>query len=261
MDNHTEKNVEEITEELTEKQAQSRTEEQAKPLTKQQEEGSAKEQTEEQPEYTDPNKNVKYEDLSGDRAGYHDPYMQNPSDYTQGYTYVQEQPSQDTDTKKAVQYRNTNYEKAVQSQNTGYEQPSVQFQNAGYGQPYMQSRDVNNQKIRQPQNAGFGQEQQYQQYQNQYHAVYQQQYQYQNQTVPQMDNSPMSMGDWLLTILATFLPCAGVILYFIWAFGSHGNVNRRNYCRAMLIVMGGLLVVYIFIFMITGVIGTSYYYY
>lgn len=62
-----------------------------------------------------------------------------------------------------------------------------------------------------------------------------------------MDPSPMSMGDWLLTILALMIPCAGIILYFVWAFGKNGNVNRRNYCRAMLIVSGVLFVIYIVI--------------
>lgn len=52
----------------------------------------------------------------------------------------------------------------------------------------------------------------------------------------QMDTSPMSLGDWLLTILALMIPCVGIILYFVWAFSKSGNINRRNYCRAMLIV-------------------------
>ena len=52
-----------------------------------------------------------------------------------------------------------------------------------------------------------------------------------------MDTSPLSMGDWILTILASFIPCAGIILYFFWAFNKNGNVNRRNFCRAQLIIM------------------------
>ena len=68
-----------------------------------------------------------------------------------------------------------------------------------------------------------------------------------NPSVPQptMDTSPMSMGDWVLTILASFIPCAGIILYLVWAFSKNGNVNRRNYCRANLAIMAVILVVYI----------------
>ncbi|MGO5052251.1 hypothetical protein ACTQ6A_06980 [Lachnospiraceae bacterium LCP25S3_G4] len=66
------------------------------------------------------------------------------------------------------------------------------------------------------------------------------------------DESVMTMGDWVLTILALMIPCAGIILYFVWAFGKHGNVNRKNYCRAYLIIMGVLLVIYLFFFLIFG---------
>lgn len=65
-----------------------------------------------------------------------------------------------------------------------------------------------------------------------------------------MDTSPMTMGDWLLTTLALLIPCAGIILYFVWAFGSHGNINRRNYCRAQLIMMGIILAIYIIVVII-----------
>lgn len=51
----------------------------------------------------------------------------------------------------------------------------------------------------------------------------------------QEDNKVLSVGEWLLTILATLVPCVGLILYFVWAFGKDGNLNRRNYCRAWLI--------------------------
>lgn len=178
--------------------------------------------TERQPEYTDPNESVKDADIQGEGAGYRYSYVQNPTDDSQQYTYAGQQHN--------GQFQNTNYQQSQQFQNTNYQQ----FQNTA--------------------------DQQSRQYQEQYQAVYQQQYQ-NNYDRGQMDTSPMSMGDWLLTILAALLPCAGVILYFIWAFSSRGNMNRRNYCRAMLIVMGALLVIYIIIFMVIGVIGSGYYYY
>jgi len=62
----------------------------------------------------------------------------------------------------------------------------------------------------------------------------------------------MSMGDWLLTILAGMIPCAGIILYIVWAFGSTGNVNRRNFCRAQLIVMGAVMVLYLLVVVVFG---------
>lgn len=68
-----------------------------------------------------------------------------------------------------------------------------------------------------------------------------------------MDTSPMTMGDWLLTLLACMIPCAGIILLFVWAFGKNGNVNRRNFCRAQLIIIGVLAVIYFIVILIWGV--------
>lgn len=70
-----------------------------------------------------------------------------------------------------------------------------------------------------------------------------------------MDTSPMSMGDWLLTILVAMIPCAGLILYFVWAFSSTGNINRRNFCRAQLVIMGVVFVLYLIIAVVFGVVA------
>jgi len=42
---------------------------------------------------------------------------------------------------------------------------------------------------------------------------------------------------WLGTQLLLIIPIVGLVLYFIWAFGTGGNLNRRNYCRSSLILM------------------------
>ena len=62
----------------------------------------------------------------------------------------------------------------------------------------------------------------------------------------------MSMGDWVLTILALMIPCAGIILYFVWAFGKNGNINRRNYCRAALVIELVIIILSIIVMVIFG---------
>lgn len=56
-----------------------------------------------------------------------------------------------------------------------------------------------------------------------------------SQNYDPQDNHVMSVGQWLLVILATMIPCVGLILYLVWAFSNGGNQNRKNYCRAWLI--------------------------
>jgi len=47
----------------------------------------------------------------------------------------------------------------------------------------------------------------------------------------------MSTKDWVITYLLMMIPCVGLILTIIWAFGDTGNLNRKNYARAFLIII------------------------
>ena len=60
----------------------------------------------------------------------------------------------------------------------------------------------------------------------------------------------ISMLGWFGTLLVLIVPIVGLVLYFVWAFGTGGNLNRRNYCRASLIMMAISLVLSI-IFTVT----------
>lgn len=48
---------------------------------------------------------------------------------------------------------------------------------------------------------------------------------------------PLSVGDWLITLIVLAIPVLNVILYVYWAFFSNGNKSRINFCRASLILM------------------------
>lgn len=55
---------------------------------------------------------------------------------------------------------------------------------------------------------------------------------------------PLTMGEWIVMILVPMIPCVGIILYFVWAFSSNTNVNRRNFCRANIVVFAVLAAIY-----------------
>lgn len=67
-----------------------------------------------------------------------------------------------------------------------------------------------------------------------------------------LDQSPMTIGEWVLTLLALMIPIAGIILYFVWAFSKHGNLNRRNFCRAQLIIMAVVGALYVLLVVVIG---------
>lgn len=46
----------------------------------------------------------------------------------------------------------------------------------------------------------------------------------------------LSVGSFMLMILAGMISPLNVILYLIWAFSPNTNINRKNFARAMLLL-------------------------
>jgi hypothetical protein len=62
---------------------------------------------------------------------------------------------------------------------------------------------------------------------------------------------PVKVGDWFVTILITAIPLVGLIMLFVWAFGSGTNPNKANWAKASLIwclvgIVLGILFIVIF---------------
>ncbi len=51
------------------------------------------------------------------------------------------------------------------------------------------------------------------------------------------NQAPMSVKDWLLTLLIMAIPFVGIIMLFVYAFGSNENVNKQNWAKAQLIMI------------------------
>ena len=48
---------------------------------------------------------------------------------------------------------------------------------------------------------------------------------------------PVSVGDWIVTILLMAIPLVGFIMLFVWAFGSNTPASKANWAKASLIWM------------------------
>jgi len=53
---------------------------------------------------------------------------------------------------------------------------------------------------------------------------------------PTSDDLPLSVGEWLITLIVLGIPVLNILLYIYWAFFSNGNIGRINFCRASLIL-------------------------
>lgn len=73
-----------------------------------------------------------------------------------------------------------------------------------------------------------------------YSAPVQQQYYQQPPSYPAAgagNTAPLSLGQFLGTLILLGIPLVGFILMLVWAFGSDVNLNKKNLSRAMLILM------------------------
>ena len=75
-----------------------------------------------------------------------------------------------------------------------------------------------------------------------------------NQEVQQQTQQqpPVSISDWFLTLFLTAIPLVGLILLFVWAFGSTTNPSKANWAKAALLWAAIGIVIYIIIFAIFG---------
>ena len=49
-------------------------------------------------------------------------------------------------------------------------------------------------------------------------------------------NQVISVGGWILTLIVASIPVINIIMLIIWALGTGGNENRKNYAIAQLIL-------------------------
>lgn len=81
------------------------------------------------------------------------------------------------------------------------------------------------------------------------------QYQYQQ---PQDDlEEPMSMGEWMISLLVMLIPCANIVMMFVWAFSSKEKKSKSNFFKAYLIFFAIGIVFAIIMMIVMGAAAAS----
>ena len=62
----------------------------------------------------------------------------------------------------------------------------------------------------------------------------------------------LSVKDWLVTMLLMAIPIVGIVLLFMYAFGSNENPNRQNWAKAQLILMAIIIALVILMLIVFG---------
>ncbi len=177
---------------------------------------------------TDPVADQQQTDTNAGSQQYTDPNAgQQPYNYQQQYQYTsQNDYNQQTNYNYNQQNNGYNYGQQSNSYNYGQQNQNQQTNGYNYGQQNYNYQDNYSYNTGNTGNYNpYGQGQ---------------------------DSSPMTMGDWILTLLAAMIPCVGIVLYFVWAFSKTTNINRRNFCRAQLVIMGIVFAIYLIFIVLFG---------
>ncbi len=85
------------------------------------------------------------------------------------------------------------------------------------------------------------------------------------QSAPENTEVPMTLGDWLLTLLLLYLPIVNIVMLIIWSVDSKTSTTKKHFAWATLIFMGiGIVLTIIFSSIVMAIIATmmqSMYYY
>ncbi len=63
----------------------------------------------------------------------------------------------------------------------------------------------------------------------------------------------MSVSDWIIVYLITFIPIVNIIMLFVWAFGNNTNRTQSNWAKGNLVLFAIILGFYIFLGLIGGI--------
>jgi ABC-type sugar transport system permease subunit len=51
------------------------------------------------------------------------------------------------------------------------------------------------------------------------------------------EKRPLTVGEWWLTLIVLCVPLLNLILCLVWALRRSGNIHRRDFCRATLLLI------------------------
>ena len=80
------------------------------------------------------------------------------------------------------------------------------------------------------------------------------------QNLPGSFRNEVSIGEWMITLLISYIPIIGWIMLFVWAFGDGSSPSKKNWAIATLIwvaiwVVLGILFVIMFWAMFMSMLG------
>ena len=69
--------------------------------------------------------------------------------------------------------------------------------------------------------------------------------------------TPISVGEWVITIIIIAIPIVGFIMLLVWGFGSNTQPSKANWAKATLIMIGiSIVLSFLFLGSLLGIMGS-----
>ena len=69
--------------------------------------------------------------------------------------------------------------------------------------------------------------------------------------------TPISVGEWVITIIIIAIPIVGFIMLFVWGFGSNTQPSKANWAKATLIMIGiSIVLSFLFLGSLLAIVGS-----
>jgi len=76
-------------------------------------------------------------------------------------------------------------------------------------------------------------------------------------------DTPITVGEWLLTLLIASIPVVNIVMWFVWGFGSNTKQCKANWAKASLLWLLIVCAFYFFVVVLIlggiGVLATRFY--
>ena len=71
---------------------------------------------------------------------------------------------------------------------------------------------------------------------------------------------PVSLGEWMVTILLCAIPLVNIVMLFVWGFSAGTQPSKANWAKASLIWLAIVIVFYVVVVLIIlgGVTSSTY---
>lgn len=68
----------------------------------------------------------------------------------------------------------------------------------------------------------------------------------------EVQNKPVTVGDWIITMIIAAIPIVNIVMLFVWAFSAGTNPSKANWAKAYLVFIAIIIALYFVMFFTIG---------